>query len=239
MSNNYDVDSHTVRKRQACRIQDTNFWLLLENRVCKQKGVGGHLTLFDGNCQSQWTCKDGFAFTFRGTNGFAACSPLLSPVQLSLRTSVVQSCQSFAINATMKVQSLVFVANSLTAKRSTKSQQSPQEQSSQQPHPERMARRSPALLVLLALLSALGATAQHTSYGSMLLSEDDIIAKEIQWAKNRARMHQEGFNINPKFDFDLENEAVFTMPAHEPYRSTVRSAGSHFVANLRGSVALP
>ena len=75
------------------------------------------------------------------------------------------------------------------------------------------------LTLLLALLSATTATANF-------LTEADIIAKEMAWAKKSVFHFQHGFKAEHPLHWAVHDEALFEMPKHEPFLASDDSGDS-------------
>jgi hypothetical protein len=84
-----------------------------------------------------------------------------------------------------------------------------------------MLRFSPLLLLLVA--------AAATAVGAELLTEEDIIAKEIAWAKRRVDTYRQGFKADHPLQWTVHDEALFAMPPHDPvmFQETQKAANEH------------
>jgi len=82
---------------------------------------------------------------------------------------------------------------------------------------------------LLLLLLLLPATCKA------ILTEEDIVAKEIAWVKKAVRHYRHGFRDEHPLNWSIEQEldpSSFVMPEHHPVAEELRSRLS-----LRGSSA--
>lgn len=64
-----------------------------------------------------------------------------------------------------------------------------------------------------------------TAAVSAALTEADIIAKELEWAKTSVRHYRQGFNSKHPLNWAVHDEAFFEMPKHEPIVLSEQSDG--------------